>query len=350
MAAPTCPDLAFAGSVTTLAALTLTLGLDALYTSLTSITTDAGATVPVASRPQVTKGGAPTDYIVLEPAVTSPVAGKWVIIVCGASGAQPNAAAMLAPDTSALAQLYIGIWMANSGQTVSRADLATWTAAAPFVGTGTFSGFVKIYAALTTIASMTAYLSAEDIVFGVETSTGTQYMAEAGFGIRGVSDAALDSESGMLGRVFSLSTSGATPISTAWQTANIGAGSTFAPISYGTINGYSHCFYRVPGATSSHMRQCTWNSPASQSNGFPSSAAAEFIAASGAIEPEVIPFRDVVGSGTRDGTKVGRSRVFFFGPRKRTRYVLSTGGVAKWIACGSASSTSDANDAVLLPM
>lgn len=348
MAAPTCPDLAFAGSVTTLAALTLTLGLDALYTSLTATVTDAGAAIPAASQPQVTKSGAPTDCIVLEPAATSPVAGKWVIIIAGAAAVAPNAAAMLAPDAAAVAQLHVGIWMANSGATVSRADLtAAWSAAAPFTGTGTFSGFVKFYGALTTIASMTAFLSAEDVVIQCETSTGTQYIAEAGFGIRGVTDAALDSESGLLGRVFTLSTSGSlAALSATWQTA---AGATGCPLGHAAASGNYHSYYRIPGATVSHMRGCDWRDAASAGNGMPASAAAEYVAASGAVEPDTISLRDV-GAAGRVGSKVGRHRAFFWGPRKRSRYILSTGGTAKWISAGSATSTADTNDCLLLPM
>lgn len=350
MAAPTCPDLAFAGSVTTLAALTLTLGLDALYTSLTATTTDKGATVPVASRPQVTKSGTPTDCIVLEPATTSPVAGKWVIIIAGAAAAQPNASAMLAPDGAATGQLFIGPWMANSGATVSRADLtAAWTAAAPFTGTGTISGYIKFFGALTTIASMSVFHSAEHYVFQVETSTGTQYAADAGFGIRGVSTDALDSESGLLGRVFSLGTTGATsPIQATHLTASAAGAAGPLKHSYGASQ--CHYYYRIPGATASPMRPCAWAGTTDQvANGASSSTAPSYIAASGAVEPDAIPLRDT-GSGGRVDSKVGRSRVYFQGPRKRSRYVMSTGGVAKWIAAGSATSSADTNDCFLLPM
>lgn len=350
MAAPTCPDLAFAGCVTTAAALTLTLGLDALYASLTATVTDDGAAIPAASQPQVTKSGAPTDCIVFEPAASSPVAGKWVIIIAGAALVAPNGAAMLAPDTAAVAQLHIGIWMANSGATVSRADLtAAWSTATPFTGTGTFSGYTKFYAALTTIASMTAFLSPEHVVVQCETNTGTQYLAEAGFGIRGVSTAALDSESGLLGRVFTLSTCGASPLTATWQTANLSSG-VAGLLGHATFSAGAHCYYRIPGATSSAMRACAWNNPNAVSNGLPVSAAAQYLAASGTVEPDSISMRDCVGSGGRDGSKVGRHRAFFFGPRKRSRYVLSTGGVAKWITAGAATSGTDTNDCVLLPM
>jgi len=363
MAAPTCPALAFAGAVTTAAALTLTLGLDALYTSLTATVNDQGVAIAAANQPQVTKGGAPTDYIVIEPSASSAVTGKWVIVIAGAAAVAPGVAAMLSPDGAAVAQLYIGIYMANSGATVSRANFtAAWstnaTAGGFTGGTGTFSGYTKFYGAITTIAYMSAFMSAEDIVFQVQTITGTQYMAEAGLGIRGVSTDAVDSESGLLGRVFTLCTTGAGgPIVAAWMQQAWTSTTSNGPLgNYTTNDGAPHTYYRIPGATTSSststMRQMTWyGNKDNGANGLGSSTAPQYIAASGAVEPDYVGMRD---SGTpstaRDGIKVGRHRAMFFGPRKRSRYTLSTGGVAKWISAGSSSTASDANDCVLLPM
>ena len=366
MSAPTCPALAFAGSVTTLAALTLTLTLDAIYTSLTATVNGLGVTIPVASRPQVTKAGAPTEYVILEPATTSAVAGKWVIIIAGGAALQPGGgagnASCLSPDTSAVAQLYIGIWMANSGATVSRADLtAVWTTNAAnggFTGNGTFSGFIKFYGALTTVASVTAYVSQEHVVFEVETTTGTRYCADAGFGVRGVSTDALDSESGMLGRVFTIGTSGSGgPLVVNWQTLNIDSTTKNTPLTYYGVNAASHHYYRIPGATTGSalnttMRPCSWCGQPSVTagNGLGASDAAQYVAASGTIEPDSVSMRDCGSATARLGIKVGRHRAMFFGPRKRSRYTLSTGGVPKWISACSATSTADTNDCVLLPM
>jgi hypothetical protein len=365
MAAPTCPDLACGGSVTTAAALTLTAALDALYTSATATVNDKGVSIATANRSQVTKGGAPTDYVLIEPNAASPVAGKFVVIICGSIAGLPgngssSTISMIAPDTAIAAQLYIGIYMANSGQTVSRADYTgNWYANSALAGwngtNGTFSGFTKFYGVLTTVASVTVFPSAEDYLFQIETSTGTQYAAEAGLGIRGVSTDPLDSESGLLGRVFTLSTTGsAAAISATWMTANYFTASGM--LGHYTSDKNSHCYYRVPGATTNSsvntMRYCAWFGTAALVNGLPSSNAAQYIAASGAIEPDYVGIADGIGiaAGGRAYSKVGRHRYFFFGPRKRSRYTLSTGGVAKWISAGSATSTSDANDCVLLPM
>jgi hypothetical protein len=67
----------------------------------------------------------------------------------------------------------------------------------------------------------------------------------------------------------------------------------------------------------------------------------------GSIEPETIALRDV-GGGGNVSKKPGRHRAFFFGPKRKTKAVLSAGATPKWIAFGG--STIADNDCALMPI
>lgn len=348
MALPTCPDLTARAVTTNTASGSLAHYIDAFFTSLTAVTDDAGVAIPAACQYQVTKEGA-SAYVVFEPAATSPVANKWVGIVAGAAAAIPNAAAMVY-DTATASMLYFGLWMANTSggalQSVSRADLtAAWTAAAPFTGNGTFSGYMKLYGTGLTSQKAIVFPTPDTVGIQLETTALGVHGCELGMGIRGVSTAAASSEAGMLGRMFGLCTSGSSnPMAANWHTAN-----NAGLLKHYVNDGQWHSAYRIPAATASPMRACSWcPNGAVTPVGWPSSTANFCLGAGGDAEPEVVALKDVVGSGGgRDNMTIGRHRSFFWGPRRKSRAYVTTAGAKRWISFGSSLTTD--NDNFVMP-
>ncbi len=246
--------------------------------------------------------------------------------------------------------------MANAGLSVSAADLtAAWTnnaAAAGFTGNGTFSGYSRLYAGAIW-NNVFLFLSDDEIIVQLEDTSNNTFCCFTGMGVRGVTDAVPDCESGLGGRLFDLggSGSGGAINATLWSVVANGTG---ALTGHGTTAGNAHWYYRIPGQNTSSsaltMRP--------MSNRLGNGALANFmmsytttssscVAASGAVEPEALVLRDAGTTTARAYITVGRSRVFFYGPPAKTKSILSAAGVKKWIAL--AGSVSVAQDAVMLP-
>ena len=346
MAVPNLPALGF-NSVTVTGGTSASLWIAALASVGTAA--DDGASIVASSRWVFTSPAAGVCLAV--PAATSPIAGKLVLI-WGWDASGPAAAAMLAPDTTVANGLFFGMWMADAGATVSAADLtAVWTtnsAASGFTGTGTFSGYTRVYTGVIP-SKVTVFLSSDYLIFHLVETTGGIFGGDGGMGIRAPTTSTGVSESGLGGRVFDFGTTGTTAVVAAFLTATA-ASSGAGLLRSGLTAAQAHHYYRVPGQTTDSsantMRACSWTADAA-ALGFALSDAVNCVDADGNIEPEHLPLRDTVGSGARNKTKVGRHRAFFVGPRRKTRAILSAAGVKTWITCGQ-SETVD-NDCYLLP-
>lgn len=343
MAASDLPDLTF-NSVTVAGGTTAALWIAALAS--VGYVADDGASIVAANCHVFTSPAAGVCLAV--PAATSPEAGKYVLI-WGWDATGPAAAAMLAPDTTAANVLMFGMWMADDGQTVSAADLtAAWTtnsAAAGFTGKGTFTGYWRVNAAAIP-SKVTVWMSSGYLVVDLIDTANALWRCYGGLGIRSATVAG--GESGLGGRKFDFGTSGSgVALSPLFTTTSSVAGIV---LTHSVTANQAHYAYRVPGATTdasvTTMRACSWRTFAAAA-AFAASDALNCVDAEGNVEPEVIPIKDTVGSGGRDKTKVGRHRAFFFGPRRKTRAILSAAGVKTWIACGQSESAD--NDCFLLP-
>lgn len=347
MAAPNLPALGFNAISTTAAANTVTAFLDAIHAAIGTTTGDDGASIATAARWQVTKGGAPTDYVIAEPAATSPIAGKVVLIWAGHSVTTPNAGAMNI-DASTANCLYFGMWMANTSSTVDRTDYSSWSAAAPFVAggghAGTFTGFYKLYST-GLLMNKWFWLPSTDYVVGqIEETTGGILQCHGGMGIRAPTDAVANCETGLGGRMFDYGVSGAGGvIGATWQGNGAANGS---PYYHSITANQGHWQYRIPGATASPMRGISGRA-VDTTGGILSSNANMTLCIDGSIEAEVFLCKDIVGSGANNQRTIGRSRAFYMGPRRTSKAILSAGAVKTWIAIGQ--STTVNNDAILMP-
>lgn len=344
MPAPSLPGLLF-NSLSGLAGTTIPLWLALLVTTGNTVTADDGASIPATARHVFTSPNA--NVVLAVPAASSPVAGKYVLIWAYESGVAPGASAVLSPEVATATVCYFGIWMADAGSTVSAADLtAAWSTNAAdggFTGNGTFSGYSKFYAG-TIPNNVYVFVSDDYVVVQLEETTNGTFWCWGGMGVRCPTVAG--GESGMGGRRFDFGTSGTTAVVAA-HTTNQGNG---CPTGHGTSAGNSHWWHRLPGQTTGSstttMRAMSWRIAGGTPVGFQASDPLNCVDDTGAVEPEIMPLKDVSG-GTQDKKKVGRSRAFFFGPRAKTKSILAAAGVKKWIAVGQAVST--ANDAFLLP-
>lgn len=349
MAVPDLPDLIF-NSLTGSGAVSFATFLALMITTGNTTTYDDGATVPVAAR-WVFSAKDTNKMVVAVPAATSPMAGKVVLIWAYETGVAPGASALLSPTVATASNMYFAAYWANAGATVAASDVtAAWStnsANGPCNGTtGTFSGWMKFYAG-TTLANVFILSSTDYLIVQAEEALGGIFTSWGGAGTRAPTDSTTDSETGLGGRVFDMGVSGTTAMPAGFITAS-GAG---AMLGHAATAGYCQWAYRVPGQTTGSalttMRGMSNRALNGSLTAFPLSDPLNCVCASGAVEPEPVVMRDIVGSGARDKVKVGRSRAFFYGPRARTKSILSSGGVKKYIACGQATAT--ANDCLLLP-
>jgi hypothetical protein len=347
MPAPNLPGLTF-NSVTVSGLTTAALWHSGLGAA-SYATGDDGVAIPAAS---LWVAAAGTGYVAFVPAATSPIAGKVVLIFAGTLAGTIGATGMLGSEASTVACLYFGMYMADAGQTVGVADITgTWdqnSIEGPFNGTnGTFTGWNKFYTAAAAMNKAFVFLSNDYLVFQMEEVTGGTFWCGGGMGIRACSDTL--GESGLGGRIFDFFTSGSTTaVAAGFSTQSDTTSGT--PTGYLATAGVGKWYARIPGqnvsANVSTMRPCASRAATGAVVSFVQSDVSNMLDESGNIEPESMPVIDR-GTGGRTKRKVGRSRVFFYGPKRKTKAILSVGGVKKWIACGQ-SSTVD-NDCYLLP-
>lgn len=345
MAAPNLPAL-YSGAVTS--TVSSTAGdkwLDALYTSLTATTYDDARSIPAADQWQVTRyqNAGTTEAVYAEPASTSPVAGKVVLIWAYVAAGTHSSVAMASPDTYANGVVIFGAYVASAGQTVSRSNYNAWDNATPFSGgTGRFTGYTRLYAG-TTWNKAVWFPSAEYGATQLETTVGTQYLYDCwgGFGIRAPTDGATNSESGLGGRVFDFGTTGSSlasgTTSTAWQASN-------GWFSHSTTAAQAHWYYLVPGSTS--IRAIGVKT--STESGIAVAGANFMKAINGENTPEALIAIDR-GSGGAIGANVGRHRFFFYGSQGVSRtYIQNTSGKKKLIRYGAQITAS--GDAAVIPV
>lgn len=347
MAAPNLPAL-YSGAVTTTASSTTgDKWLDALYTSLGAAAYDDARAIPAADQWQVTRyqNAGTTEAVYAEPAASSPVAGKVVLVWAYAAAGTHSSVAMASPDTYANGVILFGAYVASAGQTVSRSDYNAWDAATPFSGgLGRWSGYVRLYAG-TAWYKAAWFPSAEYGATQLETTVGTQYLYDCwgGFGIRAATDGTVNSESGLGGRVFDFGTTGSGAasgtLSTIWT-----ASSNSGWLCHGTSSGHPHWYYMVPGAST--IRAIGYKPP-TDAGPFPSSSSAGK-APNGEVTPEAIVCIDR-GSAGVVSSGVGRHRFFFFGPQGTSRSYMQNGaGLKKGIRLGSQITGS--GDAIFIPV
>lgn len=344
MAAPSLPALAFNVVTVTGASTAIYDALNAIYTALGTTTYDNGASVPAAAQWQVTRFQAAglTEAVYCEPAASSPIAGKVVLIWAGSNVSTHVGTQMLSPDTYINNRLFFGMWVAKPGQTVARSDYNAWDNATPFNGSnGFFSGYTSFGATGATWTKMFLFSSAEYLITQYEiAAAASTAICGGGAGIRAPTTAAADSTQSD-GRVYDMWTSGATAVPSNFWAVN---STITALLSYSGTASSAHSYYMAPLATA--MRACQYRNNAAAYGNWPSSVNAGK-ALSGAIQAETITMKDVTGGAT-DAFNIGRHRACMFGPQQKTKEVLSTGGTNYAITVGYSSTTS--GDAIYLPM
>lgn len=342
MSAPSLPALAFNSISVTLAGTSYPNILDGIYTALTTTTADDGQSIPTAARWQVTRyqNAGTTEAVYCEPAATSPVAGKIVLIWAAAASGPHSNVVMKSPDTYANSVIIFSALVATAAGTISRSNYSAWDGATPFTAGGRFMGYNRVYAG-TTASKIFLFPSTDSILLQIEEGAGAIYPCRAGLDIRGLTDGATDGESGLGGRVASLMVGGSdAAMNAAFWTAAPSGGSANITMHSGNV-GQCHCWYLVPN--SSTVSSMSWRSTSSNAGEYQIDSALSQVGLSGAIEPDYIVYRDLTS-----GRKIGRDRAMFWGPRRKTKAILSATSTKTWIVFGS-SSTSDV-DCALLPM
>lgn len=338
---PSLPALSFQVKSSTGAGVLTSQWLDAAKASIDATTDDSGSSIATNARWQSASHTTATltDAVYFEPAASSPIAGKVVLMLAGAPAVAPNAGAMAAPDAAAVNGIYWGMWVANAGATVSRADYADWSAASPFTGTGRWTGYSRLEVGLATLQDAYFFTSAEYVVMQLMTTTATSsYICFGGAGIRGLSDSAVCGESGLGGRVFDfgVSGSGAVLSSTFWSNASSGV----SLLAHSGTASNTHWYALIPGTST--IRGLFY-----KNNGI----AAAFGDSNNnmcigldttTIKPAPLAVRD------SSSFYVGDHRAFFVGPRKMSKSILQDSGVNKWIAVGHSVTTQ--GDCLALPI
>lgn len=234
MSVPSLPALATRKFTTATAGTTLAQALTAVNTSFTATTDDAAEAGITAWSTTLDGGG---NYVLFTPPSTSPIYQKVVYIIAGAAASAPNAAAMLL-DTGANAYLHFGMWVANAGATVTMADYSSWSAAAPFTGSGTFSGYIRWY---TPTATTRVVLWRTLEYMALIADQAGRWAVYGGAGLERMDTA--NGESGLSGRAFDFGTSQGA-ITSNWSATAMVAGSLLI---HGTVsNTNPHWYYRRP--------------------------------------------------------------------------------------------------------
>lgn len=348
MAAPSLPALHFGSVTKTVPAVLISGWLDALYDALVHLTDtgtfDDAATVPANAKWLVTRyqNTGVTEAVYAEPAATSPLAGKVVLIWAGAAAGTHSSVVMAGSDTYANGVILQGMYVASAGQTVSRADYSAWDAATPFSGgLGRFTGYIRI-SSTTTWNRALLFVSAEYVTAAVEVVGGACYLAWAGAGVRAPDDNTTDSESGLGGRLFDLGCSGSGGIcSNAFWNNDAGA---YSALTHALTAVQAHWFYLVPGAST--IRGMSYRANIGAAGALNSGDADNCLSLSGIAEPEVLAIRDLSGGAT-DGRKIGRHRAFHYGPRRVSGAILAYGATKAFVAFGQHTAAN--NDAICLP-
>ena len=346
MAAPSLPGLHF-GTVTKIGTLLISTWLDAVYEALlhlTSGTYDDGATIPAASKWVVSRyqNAGLTEAVYCEPAASSPIAGKVVLIWAGAAAGTHASVVMAGSDTYANGVVLFGMYVANAGATVSRSNYSAWDAATPFSGgTGRFTGYVRV-TATTAWSRAILFASAEYLALNCEITGGACFTSFGGAGISGIDDNTTDSESGLGGRVFDFgcSGSGTACASDFWNSVASSSGMFL----HSASSGQAHWFVLAPGTST--IKGILYRANTSSAGALNNGDNNNCLSPAGYAQPDVLPIRDISGSAT-NARKWGRHRAFFYGPRRKSSAILSFAGVKSWVAFG-AHTVSD-SDAAALP-
>lgn len=340
MAAPSLPSLAFNVNSQTVSASSIDKWLDALYTALTATTYDDSSSVPTTARWQVSRyqNAGTTEAVYAEPASTSPVAGKVVLIWAAAAAGTHSSVVMASPDTYANGVIIFGAYVANAGTTISRSNFSSWDGATPFTSGGRFTGYTRLYAG--TAWDKCFLFSSDDYIITqlYTTTANTSHVCGGGFGIRGLDDGAVLAESGLGGRLFDFFTTGSSGAfsSTFWSQSSASLG----VFTHSTNAAQTHSYVLIPGGSTLKAIRIRDNAGTSSFND--SSSTNCYGIDSTTIEPEILPFRDTTGN------KIGRHRAIFYGPRRTTKAILSDSGVKKWIMCGYSTTTQ--GDCFAMPM
>lgn len=234
MPVPALPALATRKFSANTAGATLAQALAAANAALTATVDDAGETGITAWLTTLDGGG---NYLLFTPPSTSPIYQKVVYIIAGATASAPNAAAMLL-DTGANAYLHFGMWVANAGSTVTMADYSSWSGAAPFTGSGTFSGYVRWY---TPTATTRCVLFRTLEYMALIADQAGRWAIYGGAGLERMDTA--NGESGLGGRAFDFGTSQGA-ITSNYSVVTAVAGSLL--IHGVTSNSHPHWYYRRP--------------------------------------------------------------------------------------------------------
>lgn len=332
MSVPSLPALAVR-KVTANALVTIPALLAAVHAALTATTDDASAAI-TAWRSTLDAGN---KYVIFEPPAGSPVAGKVVFIIAGDAASAPNAGAMNV-DTATNGSVYFGAWVANAGATVSRADYSNWSGAAPFTGTGQFSGYIRWCAPSALLAKIVLWQSAE--YFALHADDNGRWGCWGGFGLTRMDTS--NGESGMSGRAFDYGCSGGV-ITQNWSSAVVGTGTL---LQHSGVGNNPHWFYRRP--TGTVIRAMTAWGSGNISRGPMIGGAAEMLDDVGNCQPQAVVLRDF-GSGVPVGTIAGTHRFFYQGPwLVSDSAVRNAGGTRVFLTFGWSVTT--AGDTLALPV
>jgi hypothetical protein len=304
-------------------------------------TDDTGRTIPADTVWVTTNklgGGGELECVCLEPAASSPMAGKFfIMVVAPTTGTHANAVMKQeAAGGVPLNKAYIGIVMANAGTTISVAgNYSAWDSATPVTGTCYFPGFIGL-SDTTTMSQVVVRMTAESLQFDLQNVAGALYKAGAGAPVRGLSDSANEGESGLLGALLGYWCGGLSYTIHASQWSNAPGSGNGVMFENHAANGYAHCYFRPPGTAT--VVACGISSTSNGTAAFmPSGDDDAMLGVDGTVEPENVWLHR-----HDTGRKIGRLRTHFWGPRKQNKLVLSDGATKKWIAdSGSSTGTAD---------
>ena len=184
-------------------------------------------------------------YLLATPPASSPIYQKIVLIFAGEPAATVNAGAMNL-DGNGNGIMFFGMWCANAGATVTMADYSNWTAAAPFTGTGTFSGWFRWF---TPTAATRVVLWRTLEYFAMIADQAGRFLVYGGAG--GTRMDTANGESGLGGRSFDYGTSGGALVANFSVVAAAAGGMLVSSATTNTC----HWMYRRPtGLTWRHMQ------------------------------------------------------------------------------------------------
>ena len=344
---PTCAAL-HTYLITKTGLTTWPLWLAGITDACNDATDDTGRTIPANTLHVATNklgGGGELECVCIEPAASSPEAGKWVImVVAPTTGTHANAVMRQeAAGGVPLNKAYFGIVFANAGTTISVAgNYTAWDAATPFSGTCWFPGFIGL-SDTATPSQLVYRATAASVQVDCQSVAGGLRKAGGGAPFRGVSDGGNEGENGLLGALLGYWCTGLSNDGAASQWSAAPGSGNGVMFQNHAANGYAHCYFRPPGTNT--VVACGINAANNGTAAFMASGDDDaMLGADGTIEGDAIMIHR-----HDTGRKVGRLRTHFWGPRRRNKEIMSDTTPTKLWFVDSTSSTGNA-DGFLNPL